>query len=130
MSGAAAGHLDQAVPKATCLLQGDVPAEMPVVTQHPTSRGHRATESVGRCSRVSSPSFLEPFLRIWDVREMHPISPPKLEHIFGMELWHRGFGGASAWLFGYKKLPVTAGKGGALTGPGTGGQAGPLAASG
>lgn len=47
-----------------------------------------------------------------------------------MELWLGGFGGASAWLFGYKKLPVAAGKGGALTGPGIGGQAEPLAASG
>lgn len=45
-----------------------------------------------------------------------------------MELWHGGFGGASAWRFGYKKLPVAAGKGGTPTGPGIGGQAEPLAA--
>lgn len=61
---------------------------------------------------------------------MHPIFPPKLEHIFGTELWRGRFGGASVWLFGDKKLPVAAGKRETLTGPGIGGQAEPLAASG
>lgn len=46
-------HLDQVVPKATCLLQGEVMAEMPVVAQHPTAV---ATETV-ECGSSFQPVF-------------------------------------------------------------------------